>query len=71
MSTYNTKFDGIELEVEYIYTPRTYADYDTPPESAHVDLLAIMIKDSEVDILDIISQSIINTIIQEILEYHE
>jgi hypothetical protein len=71
MARYNTKFDGIELEVEYIYSPMVYPDYEYPGEPANVDLLSIMVNDSEVDILDIISQSIIDTIKQEILEYHE
>lgn len=71
MSSYSTNINGVELEVEYIYSPRVYPDYEYPGEPASADLLAIMVKDSEIDILDIINPSLTETIIQEILEYHD
>lgn len=71
MSTFNTNINGVDLEVEYIYTPRVYGDYELPSEPAYVDLLAVMVNDSEIDILDIINPALTETIIQEILEYHD
>jgi hypothetical protein len=71
MSSYSTNINGVELEVEYDYTSRVYGDYELPGESAYVDLLAVMVKDSEIDILDIINPALTETIIQEILEYHD
>ena len=71
MSTFRTNINGVDLDVEYLYTPAILSDYDTPPEPCYVDLLAIMVADSEVDILDVINPAILDTIKQEISEYYE
>lgn len=60
----------VRLDVEYTYYPSVAFTYDEPAEPACVEIQAILVEDSNMDIYDIVSNSVLDSIIEEIIELH-